>query len=642
MKRLVMAVVVFIVFVSEVSWAGIFDALVQCAAQAAIETAADSQKREEETRRREAWEREQEAARLAAEERRREEAARREREAREEAARREREAREEAARRKRLAREKAEREAAEKRAIIERDRSIMKNRLEDGESNGKDFVLVLPGGERMEMVYCPKGSFKMGSPESEIEREDEEEAQHEVVLTKDFWIGKYEVTQTQWTKVMGYNPSVRKGDAYPVENVSWIDCQKFLKRVARVEPSARLPTEAEWEYACRAGSGGKFGGTGTLPEMAWSGETTTHEGGWKAPNAWGIYDMHGNVAEWCGDVYADYGTERVVDPVGASGGTFRVFRGGCFKEEFPEKACRSAARARMQPRQKQGTIGFRVVCTSRPENAESLKTEPNSVSRLAGTGELTAKNGHKIAQSAGKEKAGDTKTITLPGGATMELVWCPPGSFTMGSPASEQGRYDDETQHPVTLTKGFWLGKYEVTQRQWESVMGTNPSRFQSPDRPVEQVSWEDCQVFIRAVRRANPELAVRLPTEAEWEYACRAGSDSAYSGNGALDDMGWYDDNAGRETHAAGQKLANAWGFYDMHGNVCEWCSDRYDEDYYSKSLDADPAGPSDGAYRVNRGGSWGSYARSCRSADRFGVRPSGRNDFLGFRLCCSAGPRD
>ena len=239
-------------------------------------------------------------------------------------------------------------------------------------------------------------------------------------------------------------------------------------------------------------------------------------------------------------------------------------------------------------------------------------------------------------------RAGDTKTITLPGGATMVLCWCPPGSFTMGSPVSEQGHDADEVQHPVTLTKGFWLGKYEVTQRQWESVMGTNPSRFQSPDHPVEQVSWEDCQVFIRAVRRANPELAVRLPTEAEWEYACRAGSDSAYSGNGALDDMGWYDDNAGGETHAAGQKLANAWGFYDMHGNVCEWCSDRYDEDYYSKNLDADPAGPSGGAYRVNRGGGWNSIARNCRSADRFRIQPSSRNYYLGFRLCCSAGPRD
>ena len=276
--------------------------------------------------------------------------------------------------------------------------------------------------------------------------------------------------------------------------------------------------------------------------------------------------------------------------------------------------------------------------------------------------------------------AGDTKTITLPGGATMVLCWCPPGSFTMGSPASEQGRYDNETQYPVTLTKGFWFGKYEVTQRQWESVMGTNPSRFQSPDRPVENVSWEDCQVFIRAVRRANPELVVRLPTEAEWEYACRAGTETALPNgcdliiygerNGpALDDIAWYSGNssvgfelsngwdvskwpeiqyAGQTagTHSVGRKAANAWGLHDMIGNVFEWCSDWYNADY---RVAVDPENTSspqtfkDGVtYRVSRGGGWGAFARDCRSASRNGSRPSHRNCSLGFRLCCSAGPRD
>lgn len=242
--------------------------------------------------------------------------------------------------------------------------------------------------------------------------------------------------------------------------------------------------------------------------------------------------------------------------------------------------------------------------------------------------------------SDGSSKTGLTKTITLPGGATMELVWCPPGSFMMGSPASEAERDDDEVQHSVTLTKGFWLGKYEVTQRQWESVMGTNPSRFQSPDRPVEQVSWEDCQVFIRTIREASPDLNVRLPTEAEWEYACRAGTESAYSGSGVLGDMGWYDDISQGETHVVGQRQANAWGLHDMHGNVWEWCSDVLDS--YPEDSVQDPVGPKSGACRVNRGGSWGTLARSCRSADRNWDLPSDRSSYLGFRLCCSAGPRD
>ena len=127
------------------------------------------------------------------------------------------------------------------------------------------------------------------------------------------------------------------------------------------------------------------------------------------------------------------------------------------------------------------------------------------------------------AQDAGApaRKTGDTAVITLPGGATMEMIWCAPGKFTMGSPPSEKGRFDDETRHEVSITKGFWLGKYEVTQRQWESVMRSNPSRFRGPDNPVENISWHDCDMFVRKANAVLGGLA-RLPTEAEWEYAFR------------------------------------------------------------------------------------------------------------------------
>ena len=152
----------------------------------------------------------------------------------------------------------------------------------------------------------------------------------------------------------------------------------------------------------------------------------------------------------------------------------------------------------------------------------------------------------------------------------------------MGSPATEAGRFDDETIHPVKLTKGFWLGKYEVTQAQWESVMGENRSRFKGPDRPVDSVSWEDCQSFIRKANVALGGVA-RLPTEAEWEYACRAGSGAAISGNGHLGDMAWYDRNSGSQTHDVGKNQANHWGFYDMHGNVLEWCHDWFMATFWS-----------------------------------------------------------
>ncbi len=228
-------------------------------------------------------------------------------------------------------------------------------------------------------------------------------------------------------------------------------------------------------------------------------------------------------------------------------------------------------------------------------------------------------------------KHGDTKTITLPGGATMEMIYVVPGTFTMGSSSVEDERFDDEALHRVTLTKGFWLGKYEVTQEQWESVMGANPSRFKGGRNPVENVSWDDCQSFIRKIN-TQQNCGARLPTEAEWEYACRAGSTGPYAGNENLSDMGWYGGNSGNETHPVGQKQANAWGFYDMHGNVREWCGDWYDA--YPDGSATDPAGPARGAFRVSRGGSGISGARLCRSAFRGRDEPGFRNIGLGFRV--------
>jgi formylglycine-generating enzyme required for sulfatase activity len=236
---------------------------------------------------------------------------------------------------------------------------------------------------------------------------------------------------------------------------------------------------------------------------------------------------------------------------------------------------------------------------------------------------------------------GDKGTVDLGGGVKLELVWCPPGSFLMGSPENQADRSKDETQHRVTLTKGFWLGKTEVTQRQWEVIMGSNPSNFKGADLPVETVNWDDCQEFVRKLKaklanaqtRASPEGLFRLPTEAEWEYACRAGTDGSYAGR--LDDMGWYSDNSVKTTHAAGQKRANAWGLYDMHGNVWEWCQD-WCGDYPSESV-IDPADTVSGSRRVVRGGCWISYASSCRSARRNAGAPDYAINYVGFRVTLS-----
>jgi formylglycine-generating enzyme required for sulfatase activity len=207
----------------------------------------------------------------------------------------------------------------------------------------------------------------------------------------------------------------------------------------------------------------------------------------------------------------------------------------------------------------------------------------------------------------------------------LDLVWIDPGSFTMGAPSSEAGRLDNEgPQTQVTLTEGYWLGKTEVTQGQWEAVMGNDPCLSKGANRPVEQVSWtgtvEFCRKLTERERTAGhmPEgYAYALPTEAQWEYACRAGTTGSYGGDGNLGEMGWYGENSGSETKPVVLKRANTWGLYDMHGNVWEWTASRFGS-YPSGSV-RNYVGSNSGSCRVYRGGSWSGIARSCRSAFRF-----------------------
>jgi formylglycine-generating enzyme required for sulfatase activity len=225
-------------------------------------------------------------------------------------------------------------------------------------------------------------------------------------------------------------------------------------------------------------------------------------------------------------------------------------------------------------------------------------------------------------------------TLDLGNGAKMELVLIRPGSFMMGG--EQHGPI-----HKVNITKPFYIGKYEVTQKQWETVMGNNPSNFKGPQNPVENVSWEDCQAFLKKIEEkfASTGAKFSLPTEAQWEYACRAGSTTKYSfgdAEASLGDYAWYAGNAGSKTHPVGEKKPNAWGLYDMHGNVWEWCADWYEQGYYSQSLPDDPTGPSSGSDRVCRGGGWGTRASYCPSAIRFRSPPALRLDLFGFRVEC------
>ena len=267
--------------------------------------------------------------------------------------------------------------------------------------------------------------------------------------------------------------------------------------------------------------------------------------------------------------------------------------------------------------------------------------------------EATEGYGEQGADAAAKTpkkapKTGDTTVLTLPGGEKMVLIYCAPGEFMMGS---DRGESCEKPVHKVRLTYGFWMGKYEVTQKQWKSVMGTNPSARKGDYLPVDSVTRGDCDQFLRKIEAHSHGVRAWLPTEAQWEYACRAGTKGEYAGE--IDLMGWYAGNSENRPHPVGGLLPNAWGFCDMHGNVWELCNDLFGEDYYSKSPLNDPPGASMPSAKVMRelhgkgvviprayvlrGGCWYLDAKDCRSARRhaigFGAVPE---QLIGFRICC------
>lgn len=240
---------------------------------------------------------------------------------------------------------------------------------------------------------------------------------------------------------------------------------------------------------------------------------------------------------------------------------------------------------------------------------------------------------------------GEELGLLLGDGSELALVWCPPGSFVMGSPGNEMGRCDDEAQHRVILTNGFWIGRHEVTRAQWRAVMDGDLHRSAKPgeDTAMDCISWEDCQTLLQRLNAQLPGGGFRLPTEAEWEYACRAGTTTALnsgrnltSARGMchnLDPLAWYEANSdGGEVQPVGRKLPNGWGLHDMHGNVWEWCRDRYGR--YGHGSVTDPLGGSSGPYRVARGGGATSSADLCRSARRFSGSDTNRTASVGMRL--------
>jgi len=233
------------------------------------------------------------------------------------------------------------------------------------------------------------------------------------------------------------------------------------------------------------------------------------------------------------------------------------------------------------------------------------------------------------------------QNIDLGHGVKMTFVLVPAGEFMMGSPQGEQDRDNDEGLHRVTIGQPFWMGKHEVTQEQWEAVMGNNPSRFKGAKNPVEGVSWNEIQGFLEKFDGGRAGGGLALPTEAQWEYACRAGTGTRFCSGDDIAGLGayaWHRDNSQGTTHAVGQKRANAWGLHDMHGNVWEWCSSPYSEKYDGREQKGAEAWEAQGDLAVLRGGSWDNNPRYCRSATRNGTLREFWYALFGFRVCRSA----
>ncbi len=246
---------------------------------------------------------------------------------------------------------------------------------------------------------------------------------------------------------------------------------------------------------------------------------------------------------------------------------------------------------------------------------------------------------HRQTEAAARLGVPLEKAVDLGDGIKLELVLVPAGHFQMGSPAKEKDRRDDETQHWVMITRPFYIGKYEVTQEQRQKVTGTvDRSHFGGATNPVDCVNWDDCQEFLKKLNALGEEQGrFRLPTEAEWEWACRAGTRTRFccgDSEEVLADYAWFSTNSDKTTSPVGITQPNAWGLHDMHGNVLEWCGDWYGEDYYAKSPMRDPTGPATGSERVMRGGAYYVGPRFCRSSSRFGNGSRLGADSRGLRV--------
>ena len=446
-------------------------------------------------------------------------------------------------------------------------------------------------------------------------------------------------------------------DRYPMHRVDWHSAAKFCEWLSQREGRRyRLPTEAEWEYACRAGTTTDFwwGDTWIESYVAWRLSRTFPQlalPGSHAMNPWGFYDITGNAWEWCLDYWdgpagledpnkSFYARSPGINPRGPARGTHRIKRGGGINMSRFE-GCYSFFRGWELPKER--GAGIRLVL-----EIGDLKISEKEVAaaKVDYAWEATAEQQAAVAQPQ--------RTLVLPlaGGAEMELVWVPAGQFAMGVKIDRDaplpfvtgdGGYSSSTESPQTRVRfehGFFIGRTEVTQAQYQAVMKTNPSRHRGPDKPVHDVDYNASREFFAKLTRAMRALGVipvhatlRAPNEAEWEYACRAGSETRYSfgdDEGELYRYAWYDHIGGPGPVA--RKLPNAWGLYDMHGNVAERVNSWRRRYLGGETTPIHPSGV--GLSSRTRGGSWAVRGHRCRSAARDFLASEAAFSFIGLRV--------
>lgn len=512
-------------------------------------------------------------------------------------------------------------------------------------------------------IFVKGGTFNMGCTGDQRDCFNNEKPVHQVTLG-DYYIAETEVTQAQWIALMGNNPSLsRDSDDRPVGNVSWEDAQKFISRLnARASTLRyRLPTEAEWEYAARGGANSRgyhYAGSNNINEVAWYFDILrkTRPVKGKKPNELGIYDMSGNMYEWCFDRYGDYTVERQTNPKGPAEGYLRVLRGGSWNSE--PKLCRVSDRYRLPFDNQSNRIGFRLAASIPDISSNEMNNvSPLDEKEITGSEDMgnstESKEQSDVRRNINvKEDAetADNELILPPTEIVIgehsftdqfigKFVLVKGGKFNMGCTREQQGCFESEKPvHPVTLSD-YYIAETEVTQAQWKAVMGYNSSFNKYCDNcPVDQVGWSDALEFINRLNARDGSPSYRLPTEAEWEYAARGGTNSRgyqYSGSNNINEVAWYYYNS-RSTNPVKGKKPNELGIYDMSGNVFEWCSDW--KEYYTADSQTNPRGPDKGIYRVYRGGSWSGGTKECRVSNRSLFEPRDREGYLGFRLATSA----